>query len=95
MNYLFKAVRKALKKKEGDEKSNKKTAQRVLHVVASYNPRFSGELRPSTKEALVFSEAYGSDLILSQGISFIDEDENDDFLTAFDSFTKRRYYKNG
>jgi len=93
INYLFKAIRKAMKKKDGKTKSSKKTAQKVLHVVASHSSRFNGEVRPSTKEALVFAEAYGSEAILSQGVKFIDDDENNDFLTAFDAFTKRRYYK--
>jgi 23S rRNA maturation-related 3'-5' exoribonuclease YhaM len=67
------------------------TAIRVIHAVVSYRET---SVKAMTKEALLLAMANRIDEEVSNAISFIDDDvnENDDF-TAYDPKSQRRYFK--
>jgi len=91
-NLTLNMISPIIEKIQNTKEFNKETAMRIYHSLVTFDN--NGTILPMTKEAILLAEVINMDLKLTSAVDFIESDTNsEDKFTAFDTITKRHYYK--
>lgn len=93
-NSLVSSILRGLSSKDEKGEShqaNLESSLRLLHAIAAVK---SETLKPMTKEAIILSEAFRTDMELVSAVDFIANDQNpNEEFTAYDTSMGRQYYR--
>lgn len=89
-NLTLTRIQSAMKRIPAEDRDNE-SVLRILHAVTSSHTNCGVE--PMTVEAMLLHRIVEMDNEVGDALDFIADDENDDEFTAYDTNTRRKYYK--